>query len=167
MAELKSVPVRPRSFSKVLSRACLRSCQHSETRAMITTTILRDIVPVQVVMEIQDPQTRYESHIEASNKSFLFGRKVRVVQHRNRIEWCCRKLVLDMLRERLLLLTFVGSIDRMTPSEILVKVRSYVFCCLSWWDFFHCKMWEGSLKCKLIRLCYSKSSFQTPATTIL
>jgi hypothetical protein len=41
-------------------------------------------------MEIQNPQTRGESHVETPDKGLLFRGKVRIVQHRN------RRFVLDV-----------------------------------------------------------------------
>lgn len=128
---------------------------------------LRDIVPVQVVVEIQNPQTRYESHVKASDKSFLFGRKVWIVQHCDRIERCLRRFVFNVLRKCLLLLTLTGGVDGLMSSDIMVEAGSYVLCCLCWRVLFHREGRSCALNADRLRLCYFKSPFQPTATNIL
>lgn len=91
---------------------------------MTRCIVLRDIVPVQVVMEIQNPQARYERHVEASDECFLFCREIRVVQHCNVIEKCLRSFVFDVVRERLLLLAFVIGKSSLQAAEFLQVAAS-------------------------------------------
>jgi len=78
-------------------------------------------------VEIQNPKTRDESHIQASDKGLFLRGEVGIVQHRDRIQRLLRRFVLDVFREGLLLAS--GVVDRMAPGDIAVESGGYVLEC--------------------------------------
>ena len=87
-------------------------------------------------MEIQDPETRDESHIEAFDKGLLLRGKVRIVQHCDRVQrLLVRRFVLDVFQEGLLLLPRV--VDRVASGDIAVESGGQVLYRARLWFAVH------------------------------
>ena len=96
----------------------------------------RNVVAIQIIVEIQDPETRDEIRIETSDKRLLLRSKVRIVQHRNRIQGLfVRRFVLDVFREGLLLLPRV--VDRVASGDIAVESGGQVLYRARLWFAVH------------------------------